>query len=204
MVFLLKSGWVRTRNIKAPHTVKKSSVAVRTCGTFVFTGRSRGGQGCFAKLKSQRGLRSGVMFIPISHFWQSALATISSRRHMEFPPQKKNEGAERFLVLHPMGGIADIRSSQRILVPDKRTDKQSSRQITKLTHHRAGLVLTRGWVTTREQPVLQLHLVHWKHGEGETSGRQSVLVSPPEDSTVHRYKMWLESGTWVKKQKEIN
>ena len=28
----------------------------------------------------------------------------------------------------------------------------------------------------------------------ETSGRQSVLVSPPEYSTIHHYKVWLESG----------
>ena len=38
------------------------------------------------------------------------------------------------------------------------------------------------------------------HGEAETSGRQSVLVSPTEYSTVHCYKVWLESGTWVKKK----
>ena len=28
----------------------------------------------------------------------------------------------------------------------------------------------------------------------ETSSRQSVLVSPPEYSTIHHYKVWLESG----------
>ena len=39
------------------------------------------------------------------------------------------------------------------------------------------------------------------YGEAETSGRQSLLVSPPEYSTIHRYKVWLESETWVKKLK---
>ena len=34
------------------------------------------------------------------------------------------------------------------------------------------------------------------HGEVETSGRQSALVSPPEYSTIHHYKVWLECGTW--------
>ena len=32
-------------------------------------------------------------------------------------------------------------------------------------------------------------LVHQTHGEAETSGRLSVLVSPPEYSTIHRYKV---------------
>ena len=35
----------------------------------------------------------------------------------------------------------------------------------------------------------------------ETSGRQSVLVSPPEYSTIHRYKVWLGVWTWVKEKK---
>ena len=58
-------------------------------------------------------------------------------------------------------------------------------QITEVKHRRAGLVP--GWVTNREHPVLQTH------GQTETSSWQSVLVSPPEYSTIH-HKVWLESG----------
>ena len=55
---------------------------------------------------------------------------------------------------------------------------------------------------TGNTPCCRQHLVHWTHGEAETSGRQSVLVSPPEYSTIHHYKVWLESGLSKKKKKK--
>ena len=48
-------------------------------------------------------------------------------------------------------------------------------------------------------PCSRQHFVHSTHGEAETSGRQSVPVSPPEYATILHYKVWLESGTWKKK-----
>ena len=55
--------------------------------------------------------------------------------------------------------------------------------------------------STMQRMGADWHLVHWTQGEAETSGRQSVLVSPPEYSTIHPYKVWLESGTWEKKKR---
>ena len=48
-------------------------------------------------------------------------------------------------------------------------------------------------------PWFRLHLVHQTHGEGEISGRQSVLVSVTTSIHEHRYKVWLGFGTWKKK-----
>ena len=62
--------------------------------------------------------------------------------------------------------------------------------ITEVKHRQAGLVP--GWVTTREHPMLPATrgAPGHKHDEGcETSGRQSVLVSPPKHFTIHQYNV---------------
>ena len=58
-------------------------------------------------------------------------------------------------------------------------------------------------VTTREHPVLwATDLVLQTHSsEAVTSGRHSVLVSPPDYSTIHQYKVWLEFGLQWKENK---
>ena len=43
--------------------------------------------------------------------------------------------------------------------------------------------------------MLQATLGALQTCEAETSGRQSVLLSPPEHSTIPRHKVGLESGT---------
>ena len=62
-------------------------------------------------------------------------------------------------------------------------------------------VYTPWWPPRNTLCCWQQKMVHQTHGEAKTSGRQSVLVSPPEYSAIHRYNMWLESGTWERRNK---
>ena len=91
------------------------------------------------------------------------------------PPYQTN--FVRFIGLLQNVAMVPKRQNRRSSVA-KRQWHTGSRQITEVKHRRAGLVP--GWVTNPEHPVLQATVgALWTHGEAETSGQQSVLVSPP-------------------------